>query len=143
MNGSSHLTNGIGNGHIHKNGNGAPAAKKMKICPKEELAEFDKVFKILMDECLNEGEARGSKEIGDAMTHFLNVCELLFQSFLITPQEVSNCCVESVNITQILNHSPARVPAYLEHDQLTLAHKIKCGCKKNPHLVPALGCSKP
>jgi len=75
MNGSSHLTNGIGNGHIHKNGNGAPAAKKMKICPKEELAEFDKVFKILMDECLNEGEASGSKEIGDAMTHFLNVCD--------------------------------------------------------------------
>lgn len=65
------------NGHIdrEKNGSSSPAAKKLKVGPKEELADFDKVFKILMEECLDENAASGDKEIGDAITHFLKVCK--------------------------------------------------------------------
>ena len=73
MNGSTIHLNGVGHGSAGTNGTTAPAVKKRKLDPKEELAEFEKVFKILMDECLNEGSS--SKEIGDAISHFIKVCE--------------------------------------------------------------------
>ena len=75
MNGSTIHLNGVGNGSAGTNGTTAPAVKKRKLDPKEELAEFEKVFKILMDECLNEGSSSSSKEIGDAISHFIKVCE--------------------------------------------------------------------
>jgi len=73
--------NGNGNVIAAVNGNGhllpAQQTSKVKIDPKQELSEFDEVFKILMEECLNEGQVSGDAEIGTAMTHFLKVCKCL------------------------------------------------------------------
>ena len=74
------VSNMNGNGQVHTNGNGcsAPALKKVKLVDaKDELAEFDKVFTVLMDDCLNEGNLDKDSEIGDAMRHFLKVCKLV------------------------------------------------------------------
>lgn len=72
MNGSATLN---GNGNLNGNGSSSPVAKRLKVGPKEELADFDKVYKILMDECLNEGKATADQETGDAIAHFLRVCK--------------------------------------------------------------------
>lgn len=82
-------TNGVvpasTNGH-HTNGNDrmSPVSKKLKIGPKEELAEFDKAFPILLRECLNEGNVDKDKQIGDAISHFLKVCKYDFLIFFST-----------------------------------------------------------
>jgi len=66
-----------GNGDTSVNGRDSPAAKKTKmVSPKEELIEFDKVFKLLMNECLNEGgKLDKHPEVADAMKHFFVACK--------------------------------------------------------------------
>lgn len=81
MNGNSQTPTSHVTGHTNGSSNGSAetVSKKAKLVdPKSELEEFDKVFKVLMTECLNEGGAASKDtEIGDAVTHFLRVCEFL------------------------------------------------------------------
>lgn len=53
----------------------APKSKRTKLGPKEELADFDKIFPLLLKECLNEGGLSDDRDIGDAISHFLKVCK--------------------------------------------------------------------